>query len=312
MPMRSYEILQAIAEEGNLSLAAERLGVTQPYLSQYLRRLEESYGVVILDRHKKPMILTPMGEVLLESRRQIARIEEATRNYCADLTQLRKGKVRVACNGERTAALLVPAVTAFNRAYPGIALDFSLELDLESIPEKLSNGKADVGVLYQYLLTPDLNAYPLFPERYLMTVPDQPGFENLGRPYNDAADYPLLKDVDPTPLKNLPLVQTYIHHERTPILSRAVGFELPEIDMALPRLGTRLAFVAAGLCWAVCQEHLIKPYSAKSQCRFVSLEGVLPVQTVVVAWNDQQYQSLASREFCRIVKETIGKKNVGV
>ena len=105
MPMRSYEILQAIAEEGNLSLAAERLGVTQPYLSQYLRRLEESYGVVILDRHKKPMILTPMGEVLLESRRQIARIEEATRNYCADLTELRKGKVRVACNGERTAAL---------------------------------------------------------------------------------------------------------------------------------------------------------------------------------------------------------------
>lgn len=67
MPMRSYEILQAIAEEGNLSLAAERLGVTQPYLSQYLRRLEESYGVVILDRHKKPMILTPMGEVLLKA-----------------------------------------------------------------------------------------------------------------------------------------------------------------------------------------------------------------------------------------------------
>ena len=43
------------------------------------------------------------------------------------------------------------------------------------------------------------------------------------------------------------------------------------------------------------------------RCRFASLEDVLPVQTVVIAWDEHVYQSLAARAFCSMAVDMIGR-----
>ena len=84
-----------------------------------------------------------------------------------------------------------------------------------------------------------------------------------------------------------------------------IGRNFCELNMDVRQLGTRLEFVASGICTAVCQETLVGPYEARNRCRFLSMEGVLPIQTVVIAWNDHVYQSHASKIFCNMVRDSL-------
>lgn len=303
MGFSALEILTAIEDEGSFRGAAEALGVTQPYLSQFVQRLENECQGTIVDRTNRPLRLTELGQFYLESRRRIAMIETETARFCADYAHLQIGHIRIASNGERTNAMLVPGVSEFVRRYPGIHVELTLENHLEEIPDILLAGKAEIGVLFEGLMKKGLNAYPLYRERYLFAVPDTEFFAEVGCRYNEERQYPKFLDADSKKLTTLPLLQTVLHHERTLLLSRAVGREFTNLNMDVRQLGTRLEFVASGICSAICQESLIEPYAARTNCRFLSMEDVLPVQTVVIAWNEHVYQSRASKILCEMIKE---------
>ena len=66
MTIIQLEYLMAVANCGSFSVAAEHCFVTQPSLSMQIKALEEELGVVLLDRTKKPIIPTSVGEVVLE------------------------------------------------------------------------------------------------------------------------------------------------------------------------------------------------------------------------------------------------------
>ncbi len=69
MTIVQLEYLLAVVNFGSFSLAAERSFVTQPSLSMQIKNLEEELGVVLLDRTKKPVMLTQAGEVVAERAR---------------------------------------------------------------------------------------------------------------------------------------------------------------------------------------------------------------------------------------------------
>lgn len=73
------ESFVAVAEEGNLGRAAQRLAVTQPPLTRRIRALEEDLGVVLFDRTAKGMALRPEGEALLAHARAILEHVEVAR-----------------------------------------------------------------------------------------------------------------------------------------------------------------------------------------------------------------------------------------
>ena len=143
MTQRAFGLLEALVEERSFRRAAERLGVT--HVSQSLRRLEEKYGAMIVDRHASPLRLTPLGEVVFDSLRRMALIEVETLQQCADFKELRTGRVRIACSSERSISMLMPVAAAFARAYPKVELDLTLDLLLEDVPDALASGRADVG-----------------------------------------------------------------------------------------------------------------------------------------------------------------------
>ena len=70
MTIIQLEYLLAVANCGSFSVAAEHCFVTQPSLSMQIKALEEELGVVLLDRSKKPIIPTSVGEVVLAQARE--------------------------------------------------------------------------------------------------------------------------------------------------------------------------------------------------------------------------------------------------
>lgn len=138
-------------------------------------------------------------------------------------------------------------------------------------------------------------------------MPDAPEYASVGVPFNGEGVYPKATSVDLMPIAGLPFLCPSNHQERKEILSRALGIPVHAMPMMALKPGLRLPFVAEGLCWTVCQEHLIRQHELHRRCRFASLEDVLPVQTVVIAWNEHVYQSLAARAFCRMAADMIGR-----
>ena len=71
MVFKNYEYFIAIVESGSLTKAAEKLYVSQPSLSQYVKRLESSLGVELFDRTASPLRLTYTGERYYEYVKQV-------------------------------------------------------------------------------------------------------------------------------------------------------------------------------------------------------------------------------------------------
>ena len=74
--LRHLRYLVAIADAGTFTQAAERMFVTQPTLSQQIRRLEEMVGTPLLDRRRDGLRLTDAGTILLEESRTVLSLIE--------------------------------------------------------------------------------------------------------------------------------------------------------------------------------------------------------------------------------------------
>jgi DNA-binding transcriptional LysR family regulator len=78
LELRQLRYFVAVAEEGQLTRAANRLSMAQPALSQAIAQLERQVGVKLLERHARGIALTPAGDALLEkARATIAAADEA-------------------------------------------------------------------------------------------------------------------------------------------------------------------------------------------------------------------------------------------
>ena len=92
LDMQMLRMFVTTAEEGSMSNAAKRLGVTQSAISQGIRHLEDHFGVVLLTRDRRPLALTPAGlalrnrgvALLNESDRLKAEVIDASRGTTLD------------------------------------------------------------------------------------------------------------------------------------------------------------------------------------------------------------------------------------
>ncbi|MGI9386376.1 MAG: LysR family transcriptional regulator, partial [Methyloligellaceae bacterium] len=71
--LRALEVFQEVCQAETMSQAARRLSMTQPAVSQHVVRLENALGTLLIDRGRRPLRLTPAGEVLRECVGQLLR-----------------------------------------------------------------------------------------------------------------------------------------------------------------------------------------------------------------------------------------------
>ncbi|MBE1878787.1 LysR family transcriptional regulator [Myceligenerans pegani] len=114
--LRLLRYFVAVAEEGSITKAAARLTMTQPALSRAIRSLERAIGVELLVRLPHRVDLTPAGQVLLRSARDL---EVRAAAAVADTREAARGRARITLT-VRTCDVptAVDLVASFRRAHP--------------------------------------------------------------------------------------------------------------------------------------------------------------------------------------------------
>lgn len=142
-PLRSFV---AVAREGHLTRAAQRLGLTQPAVSGQLARLEEELGTALFHRTPKGMELTAAGHTFLEHvERALVDLDDGV-SAVAALQGVQRGSLAIGGGATATTYLLPPLLSAFHERYPGIQL-YVREAGSRAVIEAVQAGELDLGVI---------------------------------------------------------------------------------------------------------------------------------------------------------------------
>jgi len=145
MDLRHLRYFHAVAEELSFSKAARRLRIAQPALSRAVQELEGEIGVLLLDRTRRAMRLTPGGEVLLrETGVLFERIDDMVRRVRRAAAG-EEGELRLGYIGPPTRDFLGGILKTFHRRYPRVTIVLE-ERTPERVWEMVSKGRLSVGL----------------------------------------------------------------------------------------------------------------------------------------------------------------------
>ncbi len=143
--LRDIEYFAAIAEYGQVQLAAEALGLSQPALSISLRRLEQSMKTKLLKRTPQGVELTNVGKALLArvSKLRLS-VDDVTREI-ADLSGARTGHLRIGIVAGSSLHLVPVACETLLRDSPGVTFKLTVG-DSNAMLAGVRNGEFDFAV----------------------------------------------------------------------------------------------------------------------------------------------------------------------
>jgi DNA-binding transcriptional LysR family regulator len=137
-----------VAESLHFGKAAERLGISQPALSQQVQRLEQEFGVILLRRTSRTTSLTPAGHSLLEPlRRCLAAYDEAIN--LAKLASMETGQdhLRIGVPSLEAGIILEPLLRRVVHLFPDTRLELT-ECSCEQEPAAIREERLDAGFVH--------------------------------------------------------------------------------------------------------------------------------------------------------------------
>ncbi|HCF2343190.1 LysR substrate-binding domain-containing protein [Pseudomonas paraeruginosa] len=164
MELRHLRYFIAVAEELHFGRAAERLGISQPPLSQQIQALEEEISARLFERTNRRVELTDAGRLFLdESRQVLAQVDKAVllarRAHLGEL-----GELKIGFTSSAPFTSTIPSsIHAFRKAYPEVHLDLQ-EMSSRQVLRALLEESLQVGVIRPLALPDTVHSVELFRE----------------------------------------------------------------------------------------------------------------------------------------------------
>lgn len=170
---RAIRYLLAVAEHQSFTRAANALYVSQPTLSQQIKQLEETLGVLLLDRSGRTVQLTDAGQVYLtHARRALAELDAAKRAV-SEVENMSRGFLRVGMT-PITEYLTTSLLEDFSARYPGIKVN-AMEMSQDQIEAGVAENSIDVGIAFTHtpateIWSGKIEIHTMFKEPLSLTV----------------------------------------------------------------------------------------------------------------------------------------------
>ncbi len=212
MELRMLRYFLAVAEEGNMTKAAQHLHLTQPTLSRQIMQLEEELGVPLLDR-KENLALTENGLIMKKRAEEILSLVNKTKNEFTTVLERLSGTIHIGCGEFAAAAKLARILAAFQQQHTNVYFEIHTG-DFDTLMQKLKNEELDIIITLQPAVAEhaiDVFSLP-WQEQLGIFTDDEALTQHSGISTADIAERPLL---GPSSRLEMSFILDWLQEERS-------------------------------------------------------------------------------------------------
>lgn len=246
MNLKEIEYIVKIAEERNVTHAAEKLFLTPSALNQQLLHLEREIGTQLFFRSRSGWTPTEAGEIYLNTAREMLRMKREAYKQLQDIATTKKGNLSIGFPPERGAAMFTSVYPDFHKKYPDITINVC-EVNVHRQQQLIKKGDIDIGflTLTDSQKTDDEHIF-IDSEEIILAIP-------TGHPLCEAAvpsDNSLYPELSVEKLRYEPFALMYkesTFRQLVDSIFRQAGF-VPTVLFETSRIHTILSMVSAKMC----------------------------------------------------------------
>ena len=245
-----------LVEQGHFTRTADLLAMTQPGVSQHIKKLEDYYETPLINRHGKSFELTPSGETVFRFARNLLENEQHVKEKLG-----RDDTFSGLCRLSSPGALglkIYPQLVQIQKEYPDLNILFEIAPN-HRIESELLNNHIDCGFMTQQPKSKSLSAQAVAKEKLCLAVPEH----FSGESYQDLKALGMINHPDATHHTSL-LFQANFSNEFKDISDLPVKGYINQINLILEP-------VAAGLGFTVLPESVIQSFPRPNSVRVLEL-----------------------------------------
>lgn len=299
MQLRDIEYVVTIAECGSFSKAAEKLYISQPALSQSIKRLETELGVSLFARKRGSIVLTHPGIHFLADARQIMQLSGHIRKQMSVFQGVEQGELNIGFTPLFGRYYFAEAYRRFHNEHPGIEVN-AFENRSDILEEMIASGGIDLALLPLPMLNQDLSCETILSEETFLAVPashpinglvkkEPDGFGRINMEYFKDDDFILLHSGQR--LRKLGMEAC-----------RAAGFE-PHIAFETGYVDTANALVSAGVGVSFIPYMIFSTRNNNGGNEYYHINGINAERIMVAAYDKSVPLSPAATAFMETMKK---------
>lgn len=310
MNFLNLEYFLVVAEELNITRAAQRLYISQQSLSNHIRRLEKDLNTKLFERSPN-MALTYSGQKLAKAAGQMLAIKRQVTAEIDDINHNRRGHVRVGISHTRGRVLLSDILPGFKEAYPYVELAV-VEGNTVELRERITRGEIDLLIDFAPIEAADIATVPILTERLYMCLPQKVMEERYpGMSYSQMADR--MKEARIEDFIEYPFLMMTPDNQIRIMLDKIFAREgiTPEIFLETDNIETLLALCVKGMGITFYPELFVKNLGLsferaveEQKVGFFPMEDPVTMGHLVVGYRQSAYISDAAKSFIAFVKDT--------
>lgn len=170
MNIQKYIAFVKAVEYGNITKAAEALNYTQSAVSRIISDLELEWGIILIERRRTGIVLTPEGLKIFPQIKQVCMDHELLLRQIEEIQDIQLGTVRIGTISSIATHWLPDTIKKFKKDYPKIEFELLLGDYLE-IEKWIAEGRVDFG----FLRLPTIHHFEtvsLLKDRLLVVIPE--------------------------------------------------------------------------------------------------------------------------------------------
>lgn len=289
MELRVLKYFLTVADEGNITRAADILHVTQPTLSRQLMELEDELGTALLIRGKRSVTLTDEGFLFKQQAEMIVELSDKLEHTFNDRKDVVCGTIRIGAAEAVGCRALAAYMKEFREKYPNVQFDLYNGM-ADNIKEMLERGLLDLGLVLEPVDTAKFE-YVRLPQKETWGLLLRKDHELAGK-----------ETITVEEIRQYPLIMPGREKAKNEVLH---WMQCEERHLTIPAcynlLSNAALLVEAGMGCAVCLDGALSIHADPDLC----FCQVLPEHTTrsVILWKKNHLFSQAASLFVQTIQE---------
>jgi len=260
MEIRHLRLVRAIVEDGSLAKAIGTLHLTPSALSHQLKEAEQQLGAQLFYRINKKLVLTPVGEKVLQAAHTILAELDRVQAEIKELMGGETGQIRLSTECYTGYHWLPGLLKDFRQNYPHVEIVLNIDSAQQSFERALLSGQVDAVITSNPVDNPNLEYVELFQDELVAVVPAGHPWTEL--PYVTAENF---RDENLI-VYSLPLTSVTVYQQ----LLAPTGVT-PRKVLPVPFTEAALGMAKAGMGIKVIGFWAVRPYLAGGALRAVRI-----------------------------------------